>query len=327
MTNQLIDKLKLSQSDEQTAAIAVLGGLSIALLAVSFAAIFIRVSELELGPNATIFNRLWIATAAIGLWNLLKTGKDQLFDNIANENLLSKSDRRKSLFPDTSREFLLLLAVGIVSSTSLVFWAWSLTQTTVANSMVIRNLTPIFTTLGSWLFLGQVFRGRFLIGMAIALGGAISLGVSDFSYGTENLLGDIAALFSAMFYGINLLIVEQLRAKLSATKIIFWRCFLGTVFVLPMVLFTEERLFPYSGMGWFAVISLAVVCQVLGQGLLVYSLKRLSSALVALFLLLEPVITALLAWAIFAESLSFVNWVGFFVVLLGIYLAKSGQSD
>ncbi|MGL5062581.1 MAG: DMT family transporter, partial [Microcoleus sp.] len=40
-----------------------------ALLAVSFAAIFIRFSEQEISPNATVFNRLWIATVVFGMWN------------------------------------------------------------------------------------------------------------------------------------------------------------------------------------------------------------------------------------------------------------------
>ena len=35
--------------------------LFLAILALSFAAIFIRLSEQELGPVATIFNRFWVA--------------------------------------------------------------------------------------------------------------------------------------------------------------------------------------------------------------------------------------------------------------------------
>jgi drug/metabolite transporter (DMT)-like permease len=43
------------------------------------------------------------------------------------------------------------------------------------------------------------------------------------------------------------------------------------------------------------------------------------------FLLLDPVITAILAWIIFAERLTPLNWLAFSVVLAGIYLAKSSQ--
>jgi drug/metabolite transporter (DMT)-like permease len=43
-------------------------------------------------------------------------------------------------------------------------------------------------------------------------------------------------------------------------------------------------------------------------------------------LLLEPVLSTILAWIIFAEQLGPVTWVGFAVVLTGIYLATSSPS-
>jgi drug/metabolite transporter (DMT)-like permease len=52
----------------------------------------------------------------------------------------------------------------------------------------------------------------------------------------------------------------------------------------------------------------------------------LSSGFVALFLLLEPVITAILAGVLFSETLSLFNWFAFSVVLAGIYLGKSSGS-
>jgi drug/metabolite transporter (DMT)-like permease len=89
------------------------------------------------------------------------------------------------------------------------------------------------------------------------------------------------------------------------------------------VLLAGDRVFPYSWQGWLAVIALAVICQAFGQGLLIHSLGRLSSGFVALFLLLEPAIAAIIAWLLFSERLSLLNWLAFSVVLVGIYLAKS----
>ncbi|MEG4282152.1 DMT family transporter [Microcoleus sp. A006_D1] len=290
--------------------------LSAALLAVSLAAIFIRLSEREISPNATVFNRLWIATAVFGLWN----GAGEV------RRRLSGNDGEVRSANYTLRDFMLLTAVGVVSSASLGFWAWSLTQTNVANSTVLRNLTPLFTTLGGWLLLGRRFDSRFLLGMAVALGGAIAIGMDDLHTAGDNFAGDIAALLSAVFYAANLLIAEHLRTKFPATTILMWRCFIGSILILPLVVLAGDRIFPNSWQGWLAVIALAVICQAFGQGLLIHSLGRLSSGFVALFLLLEPVITAILAWMLFSESLSLFNWLAFSVVLAGIYLAKSSTS-
>lgn len=291
--------------------------LSVALLAVSFAAIFIRFSEREISPNATVFNRLWIATVVFAVWNGVGAARRRMSEDLPEV---------RSGY--TLGDVILLTAVGIVSSASLGFWAWSLTQTNVANSTVLRNLTPLFTTLGGWLLLGRRFDNRFLVGMTLALVGALAIGIDDLQTAGENLAGDIAALLSAMFYAANLLIAEHLRIKFPATTILMWRCFIGSILILPLVVFAGDRVFPYSWQGWLAVIALAVICQAFGQGLLIHSLGRLSSGFVALFLLLEPVITAILAWMLFSESLSLFNWLAFAVVLAGIYLAKSsGNAD
>jgi drug/metabolite transporter (DMT)-like permease len=296
---------------EQTPAALGLISLFLAILALSFAAIFIRLSEREIGPVATIFNRFWIATVILGVWNVLKALSDRQFKVF-------------SLQPQhyTTGDLVLLLVMSFFFSGTLITWALSLTQTSVANSNLLHNVTPLFTTLIGWLFLSQCFEGKFLIGMVIAISGSILIGLGDLQVASDNFTGDSLAMLSAVFSAANLLTVEKLRAKFSATTILLWCSFLGTLLTFPILLLTEDILFPYSWTGWLVVISQALVCQVLGQSLQAYNLKRFSSGFVAVFLLLDPVITAILAWIIFSEQLSPLNGLAFSLVLVGIYQAK-----
>ncbi|MBS3030523.1 MAG: DMT family transporter [Dolichospermum sp. DET50] len=299
--------------------------LSVALIALSFTAIFIKLSVREISANATVFNRLWIATIIFGLWNginELRTKK--LTDQKLDDQIIPKE-------PYQLRDIILLVAVAVVHVVGRVLWSWSLTQTTAANATVLSNLPPLFTTLGAWLILGKTFNRRFVIGMVIALAGAFTLGLDDFFW-SENLvisqkaiIGDAAALLSSVFYAASFLMIERLRTRLPVQNILVWRCFLGTLFILPVVLTFEEQIFPISWFGWLTVFGLAAICEVLGHGLVVYSLKYLSSSFVTIFLLLEPVMTAILAWFIFSESLSLVNLLALSFILQGIYLAKTGK--
>ena len=299
--------------------------LSVALIALSFTAIFIKLSVREISANATVFNRLWIATIIFGLWNginELRTKK--LTDQKLDDQIIPKE-------PYQLRDIILLVAVAVVHVVGRGLWSWSLTQTTAANATVLSNLPPLFTTLGAWLILGKTFNRRFVIGMVIALAGAFTLGLDDFFW-SENLvisqkaiIGDAAALLSSVFYAASFLMIERLRTRLPVQNILVWRCFLGTLFILPVVLTFEEQIFPISWFGWLTVFGLAAICEVLGHGLVVYSLKYLSSSFVTIFLLLEPVMTAILAWFIFSESLSLVNLLALSFILQGIYLAKTGK--
>lgn len=287
--------------------------LFIALLAVSFAPIFIRLSETELGANATVFNRLLLFFLFFGVGRLIS-------------HRLSPAAAGSPPDPPTRSQWVLLGSVGMISVTSLVLWAISLEYTSVAKSMLLNNLTPIFTTLGSWLFLGKRFDKRFLAGMAIALTGAIALGLEDLNGATDGLIGDIYAVLSAVFLGAYFLVVEQLRCRFSATTILLWRCAIGSALLLPIVLVTEGQVFPTTATAWLAVFGLGIVSEGMGQRLLAHSMDTFSSSFISLFLLLEPIISAILAWFIFVEHLSMTTWVGFAVVLTGIYLAQSSQA-
>ncbi|MBD2775544.1 DMT family transporter [Iningainema tapete] len=313
----MLNKLELSQQQTKPKLDLIeLILLPIAVLLLSLAAIFIKLSENELGPNATIFNRLWIGSLTLGLCKAIEKARHK-----------KSHDYKVQSKPYTIRDLFLFVAVGSVSALCLLTWAWSLTQTSVANSNLLHNLTPIFATLGDWLFLGYYFDGRFLVGLTLALRGAIAVGIEDLQVAPDHFLGDAVALLSAVFYGGNLLIREHLLSKFSVTTILLWNCIVGGLLTLPIVLSRENKLFPSSFSGWLAVIGLGVLCQVIGQGIVTYSLKNFSAGFISLFLLLEPLMTAIFAWVIFGERLSIFNWVAFFVVLAGIYLAKSGQGS
>jgi drug/metabolite transporter (DMT)-like permease len=161
--------------------------------------------------------------------------------------------------------------------------------------------------------------------MLLTIVGAIAIGIQDLQITTEQLIGDVLALFSAVFYAANFLVTEKLRNKFSATSILLWSCFLRIFLTFPIVLFTEEQIFPSSLEGWIPVFCLALFCQVIGSAILGYCLKQFSSGFISLFLLLEPIITTTLAWVIFAEHLSLFNLLAFIVVLFGIYVAQSGR--
>ena len=60
-----------------------------------------------------------------------------------------------------------------------------------------------------------------------------------------------------------------------------WCSFFGTLLTFPIILLTEDVLFPYPWAGWLAIIAQALVCQIVGQSLQAYNLKGFSSGFVA----------------------------------------------
>ncbi len=273
---------------------------------------FTRIAENELSPSATVFNRYYIATVVLVPWQIIQLR----INNSSEPNQVIKL-----------QDWAIFVLSSILGTSAIFLWASSLTQTSVANSNLLHNVTPIFAVLGGWLFLGQSFDYKFLLGMLLAIIGIFIISFGDFHSEVNSLYGDSLALLSAVFYALNYLVREKLRSKFSASTILLWTSLLSGCFTFLITLTTETQLFPNSWQTWLAVICLAVLCQIIGQGLLIHNLKQFSSAFVTLLMLTEPLLTALFAFIIFAEKLSPLNWVAFIVVLIGIYIAKMSISS
>ncbi|MEH1932658.1 MAG: EamA family transporter [Nostoc sp.] len=305
----------LKQQFSETPALLGTVSLLFALIPISLAPSLTKLCQQEIGANAVVFHRSWIATVVFGLWNGIEAFRYQQSDNQSIEQK-----------PFTRQEVWLLLAMGTSAGTYLLLWAWSLSQTSVANVALLSNLNSLFVALAGYLLFGRRFDHRFVIGLVIALGGAIAFELNKVQFATDQILGDTLALLTAVFMATCMLLIERLRTRFSTATIMLWRCGVTTMFLLPVLPFLEDRLFPYSWTGWFFIIFQALFCQVLGQGLLAYSLSRISSGIVAVTLLLEPVLASIFAWFIFSEQVGLFDWATFAVVLMGIYLAQSSQS-
>jgi drug/metabolite transporter (DMT)-like permease len=313
-----------------------LAALFFALIPISLAPALTKLSEHEIGPNAVAFHRSWIAAIVFAILSAREAARarQETSDVIVPESI-SPSERYANgsnailsieKQPMTKKEVGLLLITGTAATASLLLWTWSLSETGVANVALLSNLNPIFVGLAGYFLFGQQFDRRFVIGLVLALAGAVAFELSEAQFSADQIQGDALAFISALFIATYLILIEKLQGRFSTSTIMMWRCGITTTFLLPLLPFIEDRLFPQTQMGWLLIIFQALFCQVLGQGLLAYSLSKLSSGVVAITLLLEPIIASIFAWFIFGEQITLADWICFVVVLGGVYLAQSSKA-
>lgn len=302
------------QSEELLAFLSLFGSLII----FSFVPVLTKWGAIEVSSETTIFDRFFLTTILLGLGSGILGFYRQLTQTDPSLVLPQKTENPMQVLG-------LLILTGTCLAGMLLTLAGSLMQTTVANCELINNLTPVFTVFGGWFFFKQHFDQRFLVGCAIAVSGLFILGFNDFQLGIDRLQGDLLALVSALLLSSYLLGVEQLNTHLK-TNTILLGCFgCGTPLSLMVLAINHENLFPSSWNGWIAIVSMSV-SGLLAQGLLLYSLKRLSSGLVSLIFLVTPFTTAIIAWMMFSEALSLSNLLAFFVVVLGLSVSISSSS-
>ncbi|MGB3536416.1 MAG: DMT family transporter [Microcoleaceae cyanobacterium] len=297
----------VSNSESNSSLIVSISLLILALFCIAFSSIFIVIAETDLNPTAIALNRLFIAAVAFGLWI----------------KFLPSAPSETETNPTFNIPIFILAGVSLAASQ--VCSSWSLTQTSVANSALLNNMMPIFTTLGAWLFLGRQFTRKFIMGLIVAIIGVIAIGIDDLHISSNQIMGDEAALLSAILLAVSLLSTEHLRQHYSTIQIMTIIGFIGSLSILPLVIFNGDTLIPTSWAIALAVLALALISQVMGHGLLIYSLKQFSSGLVSVSMLSIPVIAAVLAMILFSQPLTLANGLAFAVVLLGIYIAISAR--
>lgn len=271
-------------------------------LAIAFSPIFVRLSEL--GPTATAFYRVALAVPLLWAWRAIE-------------------DRREGAAPRLpQRKVWMLILAGACFSGDLAFWHWSIKLTSVANATLFANFTPIFVTVGAYFLLGERVRPSFLLGLALALAGAVLLMGDSLALSFDHLLGDGLGVVTAVFYGGYILVVTRLRNAVSVARIMLWSGVVTAIVLLPVALLSGERVVPTTLHGWLILIGLAWGSHAAGQSFIAYALAHLPASFSSVALLVQPVGAALLAWALLAEPLGTLQALGGAVVLAGVLVAR-----
>jgi len=279
-----------------------LAALAIGATGIAFAPIWVRLSGV--GPSATAFHRLFLALPVLWAWYGL--------------------ERRRS--PETPRparssDFALLAASGFFFAGDLVVWHWAIKLTSVTNATLFPNLAPIFVTLAARFLFHEAVTRLFVLGMSIALAGALLVAGNSLIQHGHGLAGDALGMLTAVFYGSYQLSVNRLRTRFSTAVIMSWSGLATCPLLLAAAIVSGEKLTPPTVTGWCVLAALALTSQVAGQGLIAYASAHLSASFLSVGLLLQPPLAAGLALVCLGEPISTTQIIGGIVVLTGIGLA------
>jgi drug/metabolite transporter (DMT)-like permease len=270
--------------------------------AIGFAPILVRLAET--GPVASAFWRTVLAAPLLMAWAWHVRGSE----------------------PETRTPWGAILGSGVFFAGDLGVWHWSIVYTSVANSALLVNLAPVFVTLAGWLLWRRAVTRMFIAAMVIAIVGMIVLVGPNFAVGGTKLLGDALAALAAVSYAGYLLSVKVARdAKASTAKFMAWSTTITAVVLLPIALVSPQPFLPESAYGWAVLVGLAIVTQILGQGLIAYAFAHLPASLSSLSLLIQPVTAVIFAWILFDEAMTPLQLVGGAIVLMGIWLAHKSS--
>ena len=278
-----------------------------AQVAVGAAAIFARFALTGASPLAVAAARLVIAS---GLLLLIAA-------------VSPRQARGRSIPHDGTRASRIIFVVaGFALAVHFATWIWSLEYTSVAISTLLVSTTPI------WAALYETLSGKHHL--SAAAWGALAAGIAGLflvagfnatraPHSGHMILGCALALAGAIAIGAYFMLIREIRV-IYGTRAIVTRTYSWAALVLVVAAAVGRQAPPsiHAHEAWGGILAMALVSQLLGHTAMNAALRWFTASAVALSTLLEPVIAALLALAIFGERLTPQAWAGGLLILIAI---------
>jgi drug/metabolite transporter (DMT)-like permease len=207
-----------------------------------------------------------------------------------------------SAFRLQQREWLLAIVAGVLLAAH--FWTWiaSLSLTTVASSMVLVNMQPIFVATMSALLLHERPSGRQWVGIMVACLGAVVIGISDATgqaTARSALAGDALALVGAIFVSGYYVIGRGLRQRLDLwVYIAIVYGIAALVLTLVVAVDPAVQLTGYPARDWWIFVALAIGPMMLGHTGVNYALRYVRAYVANIAIMAEAIGATIIAWAL-----------------------------
>ena len=219
-----------------------------------------------------------------------------------------------------TRDYLQLFFSGLFLALHFLFWMGSLRYTSVASSMIILSLSPVFTMIGLFFFFkARTTKGK-VASLVIAIVGSLIIAWGDIGLSHAALYGDFLSLLGCIAYAIHLLFGQSLVKKISGQSYSFIVFLISGVLLLIYNIIFKVELINYSLTNWVIFLLLALFSTILGHMLFNISLKYLDASVVSMATIGEPILAIFLAFLLLGEDVTILQIIGSTITVVGIGL-------
>ncbi len=273
--------------------------LPVAISAVSFAAILIRLSDSH--PIAVAFYRMFFSTLI-----LLPFVPSYMSE-------IRKLGRR---------EWTILISSGAFLAVHFAAWISSLSYTSVASSVVLVTAHPIVVAWISGWYLGENTSKKAYTAILVALVGISVMAFSSYTTAQWSVKGDILAIIGMLAVAGYIIRGREIRRNISLIPYVFIVYATSSFFLAIFSIGFSTSFEVYPVREYMLFFTLALIPTVIGHTLYNWSLKYVEARVVSTTLLGEPIVASILALLILSEIPPLLTVFGAAITLTGIYLCS-----
>jgi len=221
------------------------------------------------------------------------------------------------------RGTLTMVALGAVAfGLDLASWHVGIEMTRLGNATLFGNVGSIVLLFWGFLIARHLPHGKEWLAIAFALGGAGILMGRSLEISANTLLGDLFCLTAGLLYAVYLITLKDARQTIGSWSLLVWVSIFASPMLLAIAVAGGEPVWPTN---WTPILILFVTSQLVGQGLLVFSMRYFRPLVIALALLTQPAVAALIGWLVFDEVLTPLDIGGMLLLGGAMVLARQGR--
>ncbi len=293
--------------------------LLLAVFLVSTAALFAHRALVEASPLAIAAWRLGLAAVFFAGWGAVSAGREGRKTPSNGEGVPPA--------PVARIVWVRLGVAGLCLAGHFLVWFAALQHTPVARATLLVCTTPLWTTLGGVILRRHRFTWAYGgAGLLAAVGIGLVTRASAQAASASTGQGDALATLGGVLFAAYLLSVEGLHETISSRRQVTVAYGVAAGALWLGCLAQGGITVRYSAGVWGAILGMTVGPQIIGHTLLNSLLRHFPSSVVAFSLLLEPVLAALLAWALLGQTITPGQAVGGVLVMAALAVVIASQT-
>lgn len=208
---------------------------------------------------------------------------------------------------------------GVAFAADLGAWHVGILHTRLGNATLFGNVTALLFPLYGFLVARTWPSPRQAAALAIALAGALLLLGRSYELSARNLIGDLLCIVAGVCYTCYLIAIGRIGGRLGAVTTLTISVVAGIPLLLAFALLLGEPIWPRD---WTALALLALGSQLIGQGLILYAINRVTPLVLGLMLLVQPIVSATIGWLHYGERLGPLDLAGAVAIIAAMLLVR-----
>ncbi len=295
-------------------------------------------SNTETSPAAASPTRTWLPLAAVATTLLLwasafvairhlghdySPGALSLGRLLIGALCLAAVALPRGLPRPSSRDLMTIVGIGV-----LWFGIYNIAlnagerRVDAGTAAMLIQISPVLIAVLAAIFLRERFTLNLTLGLALAFGGVVLIGLSVSSESDRDVWGVLLCVLAAVVYAISLILQKPLMQRMAAVHVTWLACTVGAIVCLPFAgdLVRQTAAAPASSIAW--VVYLGIFPTAIAFTTYAFALKTMTASSLGVTTYLVPPITIVLGLVFLGEAPPTMAYAGGALALVGVAVAR-----